>query len=339
MTRNISHHNAGFSLIQVSIGLIVLGLLSAGILQSYKLYRHNKTMVQDRSTQEKIANAISDYIRRNGYYPCPADPEKTLDDSDFGKEQRTGGACTSASSPDIFRGTVPVATLGLPQSLMVDPYGNKLTYTVSQSLTADVNGAYTITVTNNASPAISKTVPFVIVSHGADRKGAIPFNHNAVVIPCGTSSDDSENCNGDKQFHDFSFSSLPNINATRQFDDTLMYSLVQKETTLWIVAPPSQTTSGLNLASRVEGNVGIGIANPSAKLDVVGGKLTVTSTNLSEGNITVTDTLDADKGVVKAKALSVTNYATAPSNIQATEIMKAGKFCYNATLSACGVTE
>jgi prepilin-type N-terminal cleavage/methylation domain-containing protein len=154
----------GFSLIELSVLLIIIGLVSASALEVYRDYLNEKfrTDVADR-IGTKTKNALVDFVTKNRRFPCPADPSMQPDNPFAGFEVclRNGGEtalnyCGSlpASTPgrvcrvagnrntdsvagneNVLIGSVPYATLGISPQDAVDPWNNKFTYGVSERLT------------------------------------------------------------------------------------------------------------------------------------------------------------------------------------------------------------
>lgn len=122
----------GFSLVELSVVLIVIGLLlgaAASLIRPYiESYRYTST----QQKIEAIADALANYARINYDLPCPVDPTETT--APFGTPAGSGVdghrvdmACKYSSfSPNS--GIVPFRTLGLDENQVKDAYGNYITY-------------------------------------------------------------------------------------------------------------------------------------------------------------------------------------------------------------------
>lgn len=327
----------GFSLIELAIGMAVVGLLISGGVSLYQSYRAEKKNADDRVAYERIGTAMATFLQQNGHYPCPAAPTLSRSNPNFGR------AVTPCTATTVAQGALPVVDLGLPLSLAGDVYSNKLTYAVSSGRTnaATYNNAADAIIVqgrtrdaSNALVAAQRNLPFIIVSHGPDMKGAYAMSGSTITVPCGGSALDSENCNGDERFRNEPYASMPNMHNANHFDDSVLLSLVQRDTTLWAITPGSE---GINIVNRNAGNVGIGVNNPSAKLNVRDGELRVESAGaMGKGNINTRGDI-----AVTNSANASAEYINADRNIIADEAAKAGtvirarRFCYNIDIDAC----
>lgn len=90
-------------------------------------------------TEEKIktiSRALSEYAVRNNRLPCPALPQSGNTSISFGAELGSGAngdtvPATCGVDATKWEGIVPFATLGLPQSIAQDGWGNYFTYAIS----------------------------------------------------------------------------------------------------------------------------------------------------------------------------------------------------------------
>ena len=157
----------GFSLIELSVLLIIIGLVSASALEVYRDYLNEKfrTDVADR-IGTKTKNALVDFVTKNRRFPCPADPSMQPDNPVAGFEiclrsgiesalnycggltpalvPTAGRTCRVAGNRDtdgvpgnenVLIGSIPYATLGISPQDAVDPWNDKFTYAVSERLT------------------------------------------------------------------------------------------------------------------------------------------------------------------------------------------------------------
>ena len=63
----------GFTLLDLSVSMIVIGLIGAGALQTYRMYAETKDYGNTHSTFGGIQTAMANFYYDNGFYPCPAD--------------------------------------------------------------------------------------------------------------------------------------------------------------------------------------------------------------------------------------------------------------------------
>lgn len=260
---------AGFSLIEMAVGTLVLGLIAAALIAPYNLYRNNKLQLSNQRNIDIITSALAAHIERTGAYPCPAPAAAVPGTAAFGR-----GACVGGINA-VTVGTVPVFDLNLPYQAMADAYGSRITYAVTNALTdadpandfAGATGPGRIQVLDgNAAglpPAMNRDAAFILVIHGVDRKGARSLETGAVIMPCGNTARDFRNCDGDRVFVDANMSLTNNPADANYYDDTVVYMLNRQENAAWMAGRFSGSLSNRNLA-----NVGIGTDAPLATLHV-----------------------------------------------------------------------
>lgn len=333
MTMNNQHAHTrrmrGFSLVEMAMVLALAGMVLGLFLQTYKIYKQERKSTYARTVQEKITRSMASYLQTNGRLPCPARSDSVFTDADFGRAQNCSG------SVPIAIGAVPVVDLNLPFDMMADAYGNKMTYAVTTALTdaATYRNAVDAVIIRHDDGA-TKQAPFIIVSHGVDGKGAYPLNAKQVNIPCGSTAKDSENCDDDTTFADNAFSNVLSFTSASRFDDSLTYSLAQKETTLWLISPGA---NGVNIANRNTGNVGIGTNLPQEKLHVRDGNLSVNAAGTAaSGDIKINGQLKAEAGaVVEARDVEAGTTIYVKENAKAGKKMIARRYCTDINVEDC----
>ncbi len=154
----IKDSQGGFSLIEVSLALLVFSLLAVPYfkLQDIKTAKEVRT-VTEQNIGEITKAALRRYVLDNGRYPYPAHKNLGPGDAGYGEafpivitgdeknvsfcnedvdDEGIGAVCISAGAgvtpiPIVVTGALPFATLGLPERYAYDGYAAKLTYSVS----------------------------------------------------------------------------------------------------------------------------------------------------------------------------------------------------------------
>lgn len=227
----------GFTLIEIAIAMMIVGILLVPTLQLYNLYLKDKARIDTENAMGVVKASLEKYVIEHGEYPAPADPSIAIGAPGSGQEVATpiatacvtdittpcvtnAGSVDTASDVDVladnvYIGDVPYATLGIPYLAALDSKGFKLKYAVTATLTDDLtfNNAWgAIEVLNDERnttlPALASNyligaprAHFVIVSHGQDSRGA--FNQSGTLTQlCGTAANgrDFENCDNDAVF-------------------------------------------------------------------------------------------------------------------------------------------
>jgi len=272
MRRNLSTQH-GFTLLELSIAMAVIGVVVAGGLSMSTSLVDQQAHVQTENQMDEIDKAISAYVASgNAKLPCPADPTIKAGDSNFG----VAGNCTATGgvtiSNNVAIGMVPVRTLGLRDRFAADEYGNRYTYAVSvnHTTTADdfknTNGR--IVIHDNNGEVVVNDASYIVVSHGGDSKGAYRYESASKNVTC-TSGQDEENCNGDHIFRQARFNR--GSVAGNWFDDNLHFKpkqLINIELGAGGSTASYWEASGDDIYNTNTQNVGIGTATPLTKLEV-----------------------------------------------------------------------
>lgn len=314
---------AGFSLIELAMLMVIVGLLVASALSTFDAYQKRTALNTTIEKRNNIEIALGRFLADNGRLPCPANPALPVTDSDSGVENcRPGGfaypvltppTCTGhcriegarkpfaglngvAPAPGvqkdrILRGVVPYKTLGLALWEAYDGWGSMMTYAVTELLASDelvspatpapwgrinYNLAYgaidlarwdSVTSTDTSAPNpnvgdLSNSWPFVIVSHGPDRRGGWTVN-GAIAIPCAGQGRDLVNCNAQSaRFIEPSY--IVTVPGATFYDDAML-------TTTYVSSADKWYYSGVGAIRNKEGKVGIDVEDPQFSLDVAGG--------------------------------------------------------------------
>lgn len=196
----------GFTLVQVSIILIVASLVLVNLLPSTRTnLTANNTSV---TRMNAIMTALRGYEAANARLPCPADASQPINSTSYGvaaANYGTGspGNCTGGSpaanfvdtTNQVAIGMVPVRALGLSNDYALDGFGRDFTYAVDTNATSCFSGTLTgqIAVYDAGQGANVNTVT-AIVSHGPDGHGAwLPLtgsNGSAVRLNAGSTDTD-----------------------------------------------------------------------------------------------------------------------------------------------------
>jgi prepilin-type N-terminal cleavage/methylation domain-containing protein len=159
----------GFTLIELSLVLVVVALLAAAALTKSVNQADADNTRQLNATLDAVEAALLNYAGTgNNRLPCPSDVTLAESSASFGVEVGTAGDgnCTgvnftnsgtdpdatggsdpgapdalydSATSSQIVAGSIPTKTLRLPDRFAYDPWGRKILYVVDKRMT--VNGA------------------------------------------------------------------------------------------------------------------------------------------------------------------------------------------------------
>lgn len=199
----------GFSLIEMAIVLVVIGLILSGGLMAITPVLKGTRTTETNMRLDLIEKALVLYTIRNGCLPCPADGTAS---TASGMAAPTGcGACTVAAA----NGVVPWGSLGLSQNDATDGWGNRISYVVTTALASTTTSmtrsgttypAGTLRVEDSdpatstgANSLLTSAAAYVLISHGPDGYGARTINGAAFAsAPAGNtvqSNNGTKACN------------------------------------------------------------------------------------------------------------------------------------------------
>ncbi|WP_159356217.1 type II secretion system protein [Methylovorus glucosotrophus] len=187
----------GFSLIELSIVLVIVGLVIAGMLVPLSAQIDQKNYNETQRAMAELRDGLIGYASSNGYLPCP-------DTTGDGREDRDGtGACVV----DPAEGNLPWADLGMGKQ---DAWGQKYRYRVTNGFANSVtkftlSTTPSMTITDTSGVTLALRVPAVIVSKGKSGAGA--------------GVNEQENTDNDDNL----VSDVPSAVAGNEFDDIVVW--------------------------------------------------------------------------------------------------------------------
>lgn len=229
MNMRLGKAKSGFTLIEISIVLIVISLILGGVLKTVGVQRQQLKRDETRQKLETIKEALIGFSLTNGRLPCPDTGTDGLEDFTLGSPLPPPSNCTNDE------GWLPHVDIGVGNS---DVWGNRYRYRVTgtgnvsfadgvpsqignpQAATASfsvdsVTSIGDIIVEDNAAGVgntIAGQIPAIVVSFG---------ENGARQIACGAglSAREDENCNGDTNFVDSFYSNV----AGQEYDDIVIW--------------------------------------------------------------------------------------------------------------------
>jgi type II secretory pathway pseudopilin PulG len=328
-TARFTNRESGMTLIEVAIGMIVLGLLVTAIIPFYNIYKIDKIRNTTLANQADVERALKRFALINGRYPGPAKRDLDYGDANYGREVLSGISNCSWDDPDVCRitsnvrqfsaragaervivGDVPFATIGLPYLSMLDGYGNRMTYAVTEHMTStggfnqDWGSIYVRNANNVNNSSTDKNTTssahYVVVSHGANGVGAYTKS-GTLRASCNVATSligvDKENCDRDGIFkNNYDITNTYDVVSKRKqvdvvgtdyYDDRIKYvtSLTNETWRLSGSAVATGTTILNNTALRIGGadstadlvqyHDNNSHSNPRARLTIVTGSSAV----------------------------------------------------------------
>ncbi len=210
----------GYTLVELVIVLLILGLLLAGILGPLSVRIEQKERQRAQEQLEEIRDAIYGFAITYGRLPCP----DSL--SNDGLEDLVG--TFPSRTCQNLQGNIPWQDL---QVLQNDPWGNAYIYKVTGSF-ADENGVTSFTPPTACTGSTAANVSFAVCSEGnmnifdgtggtkiIDKIPAIVISKGKHNLPAEDSTDEQENTDADNIFVSKTFSQ----DNGKEFDDLMIW--------------------------------------------------------------------------------------------------------------------
>ena len=117
----------GFSLVEMALVLLIVGLLAAVFLPATNVMLDNSRRKETRAKLEALEQAMVRFVLANRRLPCPADGDLPPGNANQGLELAAGGACTALA---LTNGVVPWRSLGISQTDAMDAWNTMISYRV-----------------------------------------------------------------------------------------------------------------------------------------------------------------------------------------------------------------
>jgi prepilin-type N-terminal cleavage/methylation domain-containing protein len=192
-------YKKAFSLVELSIVILITSILITGALGVSKTSKNNEKAKITKERMDIVYDAIATFVAQNRRLPCPASLELAKGHADYGLE--LGGdqstiatACAgtfSINSAIVHQnpayGMVPTQALGLDPEMAEDGFGTKFSYIVDRRFTRTSTGSEDAAV---ISFELIKSLPHEADAIGKDLVGIIltasgtPItpNNNAILV-------------------------------------------------------------------------------------------------------------------------------------------------------------
>ena len=198
----------GFTLIEIAIVLVIVGLLLGGLLMPLAAQVEVRRHTETQKILKEINEAMIGFALVNGRLPCPAAPGTPTGTVGAGLERAVGVPPVPTCPGANALGVVPWVTLGVSE---VDAWGRRFTYRVTDWYSDRILALNTVQAPlpapqicvgnpTNASfalcspgdmdirvgPAlalVATRIPAVIVSHGKNGRGGYLPNGNQMTCP------------------------------------------------------------------------------------------------------------------------------------------------------------
>ena len=147
-----------FTLVEVAIVLIIVGLAVGGILSSLSAQVEQQKLNETRNTVNNVKEALLGYAMSNGRFPCPA--ATPASGVTAVEKFASGGNATNGKCSVFYNGYVPAVTLGLSPTdtsgYVLDGWNNPVRFAIVD-LSDDANATYIFTKSSGMKNANATT--------------------------------------------------------------------------------------------------------------------------------------------------------------------------------------
>ena len=226
---NVRRGQSGFSLIELAVVLVIIGLLVGGGIAALDTTQTQARRSEQQRTLAHVREALYGFAMSEGRLPCPDDPA-----APDGLEDASGSPATC----DRGRGVLPWADLGVGRrdawgfphyyAVTDDPFAREVAAGVQSAFTLSDTGNLSVEDDHDSSTAVmlADEIPAVVLSFGP--QGGQVWTAGGFVCPGeggapsnGFSDNESENCdNNDNRYVDAGFS---RAESGERFDDQLIW--------------------------------------------------------------------------------------------------------------------
>ena len=207
--------NKGFTLVEMAVVLVIMGLLLAGLLGPLSAQIEQRRTEETRIILDEAKESLVGYVLANKFFPCP-----DVNVIPTGTE----GARNGLNECINLEGILPWQTLGVRG---LDSWGRYIRYRPSTNFTNNVT-FFGITDTgdirvNSDTGTLTTSAVAVLISHGPNGFGGINATQAspANLMPAPTGADELENSNGLNLIY-ISHTPTPPGSAN-EFDDTVSW--------------------------------------------------------------------------------------------------------------------
>ncbi len=136
--------NAGFTLIELGVVLIIVGIVIGFLMHLILPNLERMRVVSTQEKLEKVVDRLAAFALKNNRLPCPARPDGSGTEPfgyEFGSGANGANPNTTCFGSDV-EGIIPFMTLGITQEDVTDGWDRLITYRISPvfSLNTDTVG-------------------------------------------------------------------------------------------------------------------------------------------------------------------------------------------------------
>ena len=204
-------NQAGFTLVEMAIVLVIIGLLLGGMMMPLSAQLDQRRNSETLKALDEINQALVGFAIANGRLPCPASATTATGSAGAGLEATTGTGSALTCTNVNGVGVLPWATLGVTET---DSWNRRYSYRVTLEFARGATGQTTFTsctptsnpqnaafalcslgtmniLSSGGGSSVSSNVPAVVISHGKNGNGA--YTSQGTQLSTGSDLDEQDN--------------------------------------------------------------------------------------------------------------------------------------------------
>src|SRR5258708_7516387 len=111
MNRRTRISQQGFTLLELSIVLLIMSVMAAGLMTVMAQNARNERIDELNKKMDAIENALIAFRRANNRLPCPADGTTLITAANFGVEAVNPGSCTTGATFNSYGARTAAGTI------------------------------------------------------------------------------------------------------------------------------------------------------------------------------------------------------------------------------------
>jgi prepilin-type N-terminal cleavage/methylation domain-containing protein len=231
MMKRSTQIQAGFTLVEMALVLLIVTLLMTGLVPTISSQFEQRYRSETRKQLDEIRDALLGFAVANGRLPCPASTA-----SNGAESFAAGGNATNGNCSNFYDGYLPAATLGITPTdsngYALDGWSNRIRYAVTTKSSNAVTVANGIQTAGMAPVSTAPGLLYVcdsatgITATTCGTATNLTNTAVAVIYSVGKNSvaagtDEAANLNGDQVF--VSHVPSPNTSANGEFEDVVTW--------------------------------------------------------------------------------------------------------------------
>ncbi|MBL8639385.1 MAG: type II secretion system protein [Alphaproteobacteria bacterium] len=96
-----ARHKCGFTLIEIAISMMILGVIMASALSAYQVYKQKQDIIKTTEVVQTVNQALQTFKSNFGRYPCPAPILEPRNSANYGRQVRCDGFVAVPGPPPV----------------------------------------------------------------------------------------------------------------------------------------------------------------------------------------------------------------------------------------------